>query len=50
MEDGEPLSLGEVPCVPGGVLHISWGLGDELFVCDLTQSSDQESTATCVQW
>lgn len=49
-EDDRPLSLGAVPCPPGGTLHISWGLGNELYVCGTSQAADQESHASCVQW
>ena len=48
--DGEPLTLAKVPCAPGRRLHISWGLGNDLHVVDVGGPTDQDSSASCVQW
>lgn len=48
----EPGVVATVPCAPGGRLHVSWGLGNELYTLDLQPAgaSSAESTASCVQW
>ena len=54
--DGEPVTLSEVPLGPGGRLHISWGLGNELFLCGLegpsgARGSDHApAVSTSVRW
>ena len=45
--DGEATVVSEVPCAPGGRLHICWRLGNELYACDLVSSSAHDSTASC---
>jgi hypothetical protein len=48
--DGEPITLAQVVCAPSARIHISWGLGDELFCCDVRGEAEGTSTASCVQW
>lgn len=48
--DGEVQVVAEVPCTPGARLHISWGLGNELYCLDVAPGTAHESSASCVQW
>ena len=50
MMDGRGATLAGVPCAPNGRIHISWGLGNEMFCCDVRGISGWESQASCVQW
>jgi hypothetical protein len=44
-----PVSLAVVPSASGR-LHFCWGLGNELFVCDVSGGPVAASTSTCIQW
>jgi hypothetical protein len=46
-DDEPPVTLAEVPATAGARLHVSWGLGDELFVTGLQPAG---AAASSVRW
>ena len=46
----EPVLLAQVVSSPGSRLHFSWGLGNEIYCCDIASDAHEESTSSCVQW
>lgn len=43
-QDDSPAYTTEVPCRPGGRLHVAWGPGSELYLCDLRDPDEEKES------